>query len=64
MYRIGKVCRIGRKLLQAVQTFYLDSMVCVWVGNDVSEWLPVNVGSGQGSVMSPWLFNVHMDGVV
>ena len=33
------------------------------MGNDVSEWLPVNVGLREGCVMSPWLFNVHMDGV-
>ena len=27
-------------------------------------WCPVNVGLRQGCVMSPWLFNVYMDGVV
>ena len=31
---------------------------------DVSEWFPVNIGLKQGWVMSPWLFNVYMDGVV
>ena len=35
-----------------------------WEINDVSEWFPVNVGLRQFCVMSPWLFNVHMDGVV
>ena len=30
----------------------------------MSEWFPVNVGLRQGCVMTPWLFNVHMDGVV
>ena len=34
------------------------------VGNDESEWFPINVGLRQGCVMSPWLFNVYMDGVV
>ena len=33
-------------------------------GNDVSEWFPVNDGLRQGCVLSPWLFNVYMDGVV
>ena len=33
-------------------------------GNDASEWFPVNVGLRQGCVMSPWLFNIYMDGVV
>ena len=44
--------------------FYVDSRACVPVGNDVSEWFPVNVGLRQGCVMSTWLFNVYMDGVV
>ena len=39
-------------------------MACVLVGNDVSEWFLVNVGLRQGCVMSLWLFNVYMDGVV
>ena len=39
-------------------------MKIVQVGNDVSEWFPGNVGLRQGCVMSPWLFNVYMDGVV
>ena len=47
-----------------MQSFYVDSRVCVRVGNDVTERLPVNVGLRQGCVMSPWLFNVYMDGVV
>ena len=43
---------------------YVDSWERVWMGNDVSEWFPVNVGLRQGCVMSPSLFNVLMDGVV
>ena len=54
----------GGKLLKAVQSFYVNSRACVWVGNDVSGSFPVNVGLRQGCVMSPWLFNVYMDGVV
>ena len=30
----------------------------------MSEWFPANVGLIQGFVMSPWLFNVYIDGVV
>ena len=30
----------------------------------MSEWFPANVGLRQGCVMSSWLFNVYMDGVV
>ena len=59
-----RVYGVGGKLLKAVQSFYVHSWACVRVGNDVSEWFPVNVGLRQGCVMSPWLFNVYMDGVV
>ena len=55
---------VGEKLLKAVQSFNVDSTACVRVGNDVSDWFPVNVGLRQGCVMSPWLLNVYMDGVV
>ena len=47
-----------------MQSIYVDSRVRVWVGNDASEWFLVNVGLRQGCVMSKWLFNVYMDGVV
>ena len=50
--------------MKGVQSFYVYSMACVRVGNDVSEWFPVNVGLSQGYVMSPWLFNVYMETVV
>ena len=35
---------VGGKLLKTVQRIYVDSKACVRVGNDVSEWFPVNVG--------------------
>ena len=44
--------------MKAVQRFYiLASRVCVRVGNDVSEWFPVNVGLRQGCVRCSWLIN-------
>ena len=50
--------------MKAVQSFYVDIRACARVGNNVSEWFPVNVGLRQGCAMFPWLFNVYMDGVV
>ena len=64
MWQMLRVYGVGGKLLRAVRSFYVNSRACVRVGNDVSEWFPVNVGLRQGCVMSPWLFNVYMDGVV
>ena len=42
----------------------MDSRACVRIGNEFSEWFSVNVVVRQGCVMSPWLFNLYMDGVV
>ena len=60
MWQMLRVYGVGGKLLTAVQSFYVESRACVRVGNDVSEWFPVNVGLRQGCVMSPWLFNVYI----
>ena len=54
---------VGR-LLRGVKGLYVGSIACVRVGNEVSEWFLVRVGLRQGCVMSPWLFNFHIDGVV
>ena len=64
MWQMQRVYRVGRNLLKAVQNFNVDGRACVRVGNYVSEWFSVNVGLRKGRVMSPWLFNVFMDGVV
>ena len=30
----------------------------------MSEWFPIKVGLRQGCVMSPWVFNLYIDGAV
>ena len=64
MWKMLRVYGVGGTLLKAVQSFYIDSRTCFRLGNDLSEWFPVNVGLRHGCVMSPWLFNVHTKGVV
>ena len=64
LWRVLRLYGVGGKLLKAVQSFYVDSRACVRVGSEVSEWFTVKVGLRQGCVMSPWLFNLFMDGVV
>ncbi len=54
----------GGRLLKRVESFYVNSIVCVRVGNNASDWFPGKVGLRQGCVLSPWLFNIDMDGVV
>ena len=43
---------------------YIYSRECVRLRMDVGKWFPVDFGFRQCCVMSPWLFNVYMDGVV
>ena len=59
-----RVYGVGGKWLKALESLYADSRASVRGGTNVSEWFPVNVGLRQGCVMSPWLFNVYMDGLV
>ena len=47
MWQILRVNGVVGKLLKAVQSFYVDSRACGRVGNDMSEWFPVNVGLRQ-----------------
>ena len=49
---------VGEKFLTAVQSFYVECRECVRLGNEINEWIPVNVGSRQRRVMSPWLLVV------
>ena len=64
MWNVLRVYGIGGRLLRGVKSLYVGSKACVRVGNEVSEWFPVSVGLRQGCVMSPWLFNLYIDGVV
>ena len=64
MWNVLSMYGIGGKLLGAVKSLYVGSEACVRVGEEVSEWFPVRVGLRQGCVMSPWLFNLFIDGVV
>ena len=64
MWSVLGMYGVDGKLLNAVKSLYDDSKACVRVGNEMSEWFPVRVGLRQGCVMSPWLFNLFIDGVV
>ena len=64
LWQVLRLYGAGGELQKAVQSFYADSKTCVRIGNEVSEWFSVNVGVRQGCVISPWFFNLYMDGVV
>ena len=41
---------------------YIDSLSCVRVKE--SKWFRVDNGVRQGCILSPWVFNVYMNGVM
>ena len=55
---------VGSKLLEAFQCFYVDSKAYIRIGNEFSEWFFVNVGVRQGCVMTQWMSNMYMNGIV
>ena len=64
MWRVLEMYGVNGRLLQAVKSFYVESKACVRICRQESEWFNVRVGLRQGCVMSPWLFNVFLDGVM
>ena len=70
-----KVCRekLWRMLVRykvdgqqqkAIQSLYRESQACVQVNGKFSRWFPISQGVRQGCVMSPWLFNIYIDGII
>ncbi len=55
---------VGGKLLSAIKSFYEEASACVKISGETSEPFEIKVGLRQGCVMSPWLFNIYMDGVM
>ena len=47
MRNVVRLYGLGGRLLQAVKSLYTDSKACVRVENELSEWIPVQVGLRQ-----------------
>ena len=62
MWNVLRLYVVGGKLLKVKKSLYVGSKSCVRVRNEMSDWFPVRVGLRQGCVMSPWLFNLYIDG--
>ena len=54
----------GSKLFNVIKSVYADSSTCIRIKGGESERFRINSAVRQGCVMSPWLFNVYMDGVM
>ena len=64
MWQVMRIYGLGGRVLEGIKSFYEEGRACVRVGSELSESFEVKMGLRQGCVMSPWLFNVYMDGVV
>ncbi len=62
LWSVLKTYGVGGQLLKGMQAFYSEANACVRVGGEFSESFTVEMGVRQGCVMSPWLFNIFMDG--
>ena len=64
IWRVLRIYGVDGELLRAVKSLYEGARAAVRVEDELSEFFSLNVGLKQGCVMSPWLFNLYMDGVV
>lgn len=64
LWKVLRMYDVSGKLLNGVKSFYEGSSACVRVRGSLSEWFGIDSGVRQGCVMSPWLFNIYMDGVM
>ena len=55
---------IWGKLLSGIKSMYVNSLACVRVKGGESGRFRIDSGVRQGSIMSPRLFSIYMDGVM
>ncbi len=63
LWEVLRIHGVGGKLISAIKSFYEAASSCFKINGDTSEHFEIKVGLRQGCVMSPWLFNIYMDGV-
>ncbi len=64
LWEVLRIHGVGGKLLSAIKSFYEEASSCVKISEETSEHFEIKVGLRQGYVISPWLLNIYMDGVM
>ena len=59
-----RIYDVEGKLLSGIKSMYVDSSACARVKEGESERFRIVGGVRQGCIMSPWLLNVYMGGVM
>ncbi len=62
LWNVLKIYVVGGQVMEGIKAFYREANAYVKIDEKLSDSLAVGVGVRQGCVMSPWLFNVFMDG--
>ncbi|MEL7177812.1 MAG: reverse transcriptase domain-containing protein [Pseudomonadota bacterium] len=64
MWNVLRIYGVGGQLLDGIKAFYKGANACVRIKGKLSDCFQIKRGVRQGCVMSPWLFNIYMDGVI
>ena len=64
LWQVLRTYGVVSRLLNGIKSMYVESEACVRINRVESDWFKIDSGVRQGCVMSPWLFNLYMDGVM
>ncbi len=64
VWDVLKVYGVGGMLMNGVKAFYKGAKACIKVNGETGESFGIHLRVRQGCVMSPWLFNLYMDGII
>ena len=64
LWLVLRIYDVRSKLLGVTKSMYVDCLACVREKWGESEGFRIDSGVRQGCIMSLWLFNVYMDGVM
>ncbi len=62
LWNVLKISGMRGQLMEGIKAFHKEVNACVKVDGKLSDGFAVGVRVRQGCIMSPWLFNVFMDG--
>ena len=62
LWQVLRIYDVGDELLSGIKSMYINSLACVRVIGEENENFRIESDVRQGCIMSPWLFNMYMDG--
>ncbi len=62
LWNVLKIYGKGGQLMEGIIAFYGEANACVKADGEFSDSFATELGAREGCVMSPWLFNIFMDG--